>query len=100
MKKFFITTKQTLIKDVIIEWNMEWLAERIKIKNLKNIHLFVFIYFIYMHLFICCVGLIARYLYNGCLKFLKITRIVAGVVAGVLFENERSLHMLMIQPFS
>ena len=32
LKKFFITTKQTLIKDVIIEWNMEWLAERIKIR--------------------------------------------------------------------
>ena len=32
MKKFFIATKQTLmIKDVIKEWNMEWLAQRIKI---------------------------------------------------------------------
>ena len=31
-KKSFITTKQTLIKDVIKEWNMEWLAERIKIR--------------------------------------------------------------------
>ena len=27
LKKFFITAKQTLIKDVIKEWNMEWLAE-------------------------------------------------------------------------
>ena len=32
LKKFFITTKQTLIKDVIKHWNMEWLAERIEIK--------------------------------------------------------------------
>ena len=31
LKKFFITTKQTLIKDVTKEWNMEWLAEKIKI---------------------------------------------------------------------
>ena len=32
LKKFFITTKQTLIKDVIKERNMEWLAERIEIR--------------------------------------------------------------------
>ena len=31
LKKFFIATKQKLIKDVLKEWNMEWLAERIKI---------------------------------------------------------------------
>ena len=30
-KKFFIATKQMLIKDVTKEWNMEWLAERIEI---------------------------------------------------------------------
>ena len=29
-KKVFITRKQTLIKDVLKEWNMEWLAERIE----------------------------------------------------------------------
>ena len=28
-KRFFITTKQTLNKDFVKEWNMEWLAERI-----------------------------------------------------------------------
>ena len=31
LKKFFITTEQMLIKDVIKEWNMEWLAERSEI---------------------------------------------------------------------
>ena len=31
LKRFFITTKM-LIKDAIKEWNMEWLAERIKIR--------------------------------------------------------------------
>ena len=32
LKKFFITTKQTMIKDAIKEWNMEWLAEKIEIR--------------------------------------------------------------------
>ena len=32
LKKFFTTTKQTPIKDVIKQWNMEWLAERIEIR--------------------------------------------------------------------
>ena len=31
LKKFFITTKQSLITDIIIEWN-KWLAERIEIR--------------------------------------------------------------------
>ena len=29
LKKFFITAKQTLIKDVTTEWNMQWLAEKL-----------------------------------------------------------------------
>ena len=32
LKKFLITTKQTLIKDVTKEWNMECLTETIKIR--------------------------------------------------------------------
>ena len=32
LKKFLITAKQTLIKGVIKEWNMEWLTGRIEIR--------------------------------------------------------------------
>ena len=33
LEKFFTTSKKkTLIKDVIRKWNMDWLAERIKIR--------------------------------------------------------------------
>ena len=32
LKEFFIVTKQTLIKDVIKEWNMERQAERMEIR--------------------------------------------------------------------
>ena len=41
LKKFFITTKQALIKDVIKEWNMEWLAEEAGIRQSKGIYAFI-----------------------------------------------------------
>ena len=35
LKKFFFITKQALIKHVIKEWNIEWLAERIETVKLN-----------------------------------------------------------------
>ena len=40
LKKFFITTKQTLIKDAAKEWNMEWLAERINLRMYLLMYLY------------------------------------------------------------
>ena len=35
LKKIFFITKQSLIKHVIKEWNIEWLAERIETVKLN-----------------------------------------------------------------
>ena len=32
LRKFLMTIKRTLIKDVLKEWSMEWLVEKIEIR--------------------------------------------------------------------
>ena len=64
LKKFFLTVKQTLIKDVTKERNMEWLAEN-KVK----------LTFLCIHL-TCLLCYFDSLVSNSCLKLLKIARIV------------------------
>ena len=65
LKKFFITTKQTLIKDVIKEWNMEWLTERTEIR-LKLTYLCLHLTYL--------LDWFDSYASDGCLKRLNIAR--------------------------
>ena len=65
LKKFFITTKQTLIKDVIKEWNMEWLTERTEIR-LKLTYLCLHLTYL--------LDWFDNYASDGCLKRLNIAR--------------------------
>ena len=55
LKKLFVTTKQTLIKDVIREWNNDGMAGR---KNGNKVKLT----YLCIYLNSCCTGMITRYL--------------------------------------
>ena len=71
LKKFFFITKQALIKHVIKEWNIEWLAERIETVKL-NLLMYSF------NLLVVLVGYSSQ-VSDGCLKLLEIARIVLFV---------------------